>query len=264
MISIIIPTYKPQEYFRECLESLNNQDLNFSLFNVVVVLNGPKDPYASLISNWLENFQFEVHVIYAEIASVSHARNLALDKINNGVDYVIFLDDDDILSRNFLKELSVLADGRSIIVSNTKNFLKDINNAENDYLTFNESFNSKNIIRYRKYLSNACCKLIPFCLIGNIRFNENLKNSEDAIFMFELSKNLNFLISSDPNVIYYRRLREDSASRKKLSIKNKFYMMINIMFYFSMVYFKSPFRYNFILYITRLMAALKRFLLTLK
>lgn len=264
MIEIIIPTYKPQEYFYECLSSLNKQKLSFSKFRVVIILNGPKEPYYSLILKWLDIFDFNVLLMYTHISGVSHARNIALNNCGLDVDYVCFLDDDDILSENYLEKLSDLADGKSLIVSNTKNFYDKVPDSIDDYLTFQNHFSSKNIIKYRRYLSNACCKLIPFSLIENVRFSEKLKNSEDSVFMFELSKNIKNIISSDVGVIYYRRLRVDSSSRKKISIKDSLLLTLNIMLCFSMIYFKNPFKYNLILYLTRLMAALKRFWLNIK
>ena len=44
-ISVIIPTYRPQAYLWECLDSLNRQTLSKSSFEVVLVLNGEQAPY---------------------------------------------------------------------------------------------------------------------------------------------------------------------------------------------------------------------------
>ncbi|WNY31779.1 glycosyltransferase family A protein [Acinetobacter calcoaceticus] len=96
MIEIIIPTYKPKEYFYECLSSLDNQKISFSKFRVVIVLNGPKEPYYSLILKWLEDFDFNVLLMHTDTSGVSHARNIALNNCDLDVDYVCFLDDDDI------------------------------------------------------------------------------------------------------------------------------------------------------------------------
>lgn len=262
MIEVIIPTYKPGSYLYECLLSIDKQNISLEHFRVTIVLNGPKDPFFFMIKKWLDRFSFSSDLLYISVASVSLARNYALDR--SQASYVCFLDDDDIISANYLASLSNLADGKSLVVANTKNFSEIIDSFTNDYLTFNSRFSSNDIVKYRKYLSNSCGKLIPTCLINDVRFNEKLKNSEDAVFMFELSKNIEDIISSDINVIYYRRLRENSASRRKVSIKDSFCAVIRILYCFTKIYFNNPFKYNFFLYLTRLAAVFKRLLLTLK
>lgn len=262
MIEIIIPTYKPEGYLYDCLASIDHQDIILSRFRVTIVLNGPKEPYFTQIQAWLDRFEFNSCLLYSKTASVSHARNIALDKSEST--YVSFLDDDDVLSNNYLSSLIAAIQPNSIIVSNTYNFVNNISLTQKDYLTFEEKFSSKNLIKYRKYLSNACCKLIPLSLIGGTRFCLSLKRSEDAVFMFALSNRIDKIISTDSNAIYYRRLRPDSASRKNYKIINEFFDAFKIMFSFSRIYFSHVLQYNFLLYFTRILAVVKRILLTLK
>lgn len=46
-VSVIIPSYRPGNYVYECLDSLMNQSLDALRFEVIVVLNGTRDPYGS-------------------------------------------------------------------------------------------------------------------------------------------------------------------------------------------------------------------------
>ncbi|MGY5393442.1 glycosyltransferase family A protein [Acinetobacter sp. NigerLNRRAM0016] len=264
MIDVVIPTYKPEFYLFECFESISSQDFDFNLFKVVIVLNGPKEPYYSKIKEWLCCFNFNSELLYSEVTGVSSARNMALNKSIST--YITFLDDDDIISFNYLSLLVSKIQPNSIMVSNTYNFVNGLGDMdiENDYLTFKEGFSSSNLIKYRKYLSNACCKLIPLSLVGETRFNENLMQSEDAVFMFAISNRIHKIISTDVNAIYYRRLRKNSASRAKKSIKYSSLLALNVLFCFTLIYFKNPFKYNLFLYLTRLMAVFKRFWLTIK
>ena len=48
-ISVIIPTYAPKDYLWECLGSLENQTLSKDEFEVILVLNGERESYESLI-----------------------------------------------------------------------------------------------------------------------------------------------------------------------------------------------------------------------
>lgn len=57
-ISVIIPTYAPKDYLWECLGSLENQTLSKDEFEVILVLNGEREPYESLIRKKLPKYSF--------------------------------------------------------------------------------------------------------------------------------------------------------------------------------------------------------------
>lgn len=252
MISVIIPTYKPEGYIYECLSSLYLQTLNSDRFEVLIVLNGPKEPFDNQISSFLAD-KDNMHLLYTDKVGVSNARNVGIEKSKG--DYISFIDDDDIVSDNYLEFLLAKADSCSIVVSNVYNFTNDKNEKIKDYLTFKD--NSSNIFKNRSYLSNACCKLIPLSVIENMRFDENFVKGEDAIFMFSISNRISRIQKTDAKCIYYRRIREMSASRKKTSLINNFLTAIKQQYTFSYIYIKNPFKYNFFLYISRLLAVLK-------
>ena len=39
-ISVIIPSYNPDKYLYECINSLYNQDLPATLWEIIIILNG--------------------------------------------------------------------------------------------------------------------------------------------------------------------------------------------------------------------------------
>ncbi|MEB3862540.1 MULTISPECIES: glycosyltransferase family A protein [Acinetobacter] len=261
-IDIIIPTYQPDTYIIETLQSIQKQKISFDKFKVTIILNGCKEPYYSNIKEKLSKFSFNYSFIYTEKKGVSNARNLGLEKTSNP--YILFLDDDDLLSENYLEELLFSANSNGIVTSNVFGFKESQDVLIEDYLSFKHDFKSKSLITYRKYLSNSCSKLIPRQLIGTNRFNLNLDKSEDALFMFEISKNIKNIMSTSPDVIYYRRLRPNSASRKQMKMIHEIMSGFKIMWNFTLVYLKSPFQYNFLLYLTRLLAVIKRLGLNFK
>ena len=73
-ISVIIPTYRPGAYIFECLDSLRHQTLPKNQFEVIVVLNGERNPYEEQL------FEYSFHVNLL----VFHVYNL-------GPLYVLFL-----------------------------------------------------------------------------------------------------------------------------------------------------------------------------
>lgn len=261
-IDIIIPTYKPSDFLFQTLKAIESQSIAFEKFKVTIILNGDKEPYYSNIKNLLEKFNFHYSLFYTKEKGVSNARNLGLEKTNNP--YIIFLDDDDVLSENYLENLFLVKVPNSIVVSNVLGFRDDINNTTKDYLSFDQSFQSHNLIKYRKYLSNACCKLIPRKIIDDTKFDRDLFKGEDALFMFSLSHRISKIISTEPDVVYFRRIRPFSASRKKYSIPKEIKIGLQQQYRYSLVYMQNFKEYNFLLYISRILAVFKVILIKMK
>ena len=76
-ISVIIPSYKPGEYIKECLSSLKRQTLSADDFEIVVVLNGCDAPYQSVLEKYIQEENIvNAHVIHTDTPGVSNARNV--------------------------------------------------------------------------------------------------------------------------------------------------------------------------------------------
>lgn len=262
MIAVIIPTYNPGMYLEECLNALHSQDIDPILFKVYVIFNGTDEEVIQDFKERISLYKFSCEIYSVKNPGVSNARNLGINVSKEK--YLCFIDDDDVISNNYLTSLLEQVEDSTIVVSNVYSFERCISEHIIDYLSFNNSFSTSNILGKRKYLSNACCKLIPRAIIDDIKFNTFLTQSEDALFMFEISKNIKFINSSDINAIYYRRIRFNSASRKKLLLHKKIVLLCQKFILFSFVYFKNFYEYSFLLYLTRILAIFKSFFLSFK
>jgi len=258
-ISIIVPTFRPGGYLFECLKSVIDQDFRKDKYEVVIVLNGEKEPYFSDISSFVKDSQTKFRIIHTSFAGVSNARNIALDELVT--DYVVFLDDDDVLSPNYLSSLYSKISDESIVVSDVKTFIENIDDSGDDYISKHYSKCSGtepfNLVGYRGFLSSACAKMIPKSIIGDFRFEKNLKFGEDAVFMFAISCKIRNIILADKNAIYYRRLRPGSATRTRNPIVFRFKISLHKILMFTQIYFGSMRSYSFKLYLTRVAATLK-------
>ena len=254
-ISVIIPTYKPGVYIYECIDSLLNQTLDKELYEIILVLNGPREPYLSDLSNYVQK-QANVVLLYEESAGVSYARNRGLDNAKG--EYICFIDDDDIVSNNYLTSLFNKSNKETLVASDVKNFTLNISQSFNDYiyrafLKF-KSKDKDSIFLKRSFLSTAWCKIIPKNLIGEKRFDVRFKIGEDALFMFSISKGVKKIVLSD-NAIYYRRCRKGSASRVKQPIKFRLNNSVMQILEYIRIYVHSPFEYNFFLFLSRIVAS---------
>ena len=105
MISIIILTFNSTKYIKSCLDSLFAQD--YQDFEIIIVDNGSKDGTPHLIK---EN--------YPQVRLIQNKENLGACKgKNQGIDiakgsWILTLDCDVILERNFLKNIAEFIKGK--------------------------------------------------------------------------------------------------------------------------------------------------------
>lgn len=255
-ISIIIPTYKPGSYLKDCLESINNQTMDKKCFEVIIVLNGVIKPYIEYIYSLTKMYDFNSVVIPTETPGVSNARNLGLSRTQG--EYVCFIDDDDKISPSYLENLYSKATPNNIVASNVKAFYNNSNKTEKDYIAsaYKKLINKNSplsVFKGRKFMSSSCCKIISRRIIQDVRFDTNLKIGEDSVFMAKISKKVKSIVLSDSSAIYYRRLRAGSASRVKQPILKKCNIVCKLLKKYTKMLTPS---YNIPFIATRIVAAL--------
>lgn len=99
-VSVVIPVYNVQDYIVECLESIMAQDLKD--IEVIIVNDGSTDNSISNIQNIIDNNR-NIHLINKINGGLSSARNTGL--LHAKGEYVLFLDSDDYLKKDFLYKL---------------------------------------------------------------------------------------------------------------------------------------------------------------
>lgn len=227
MISVIIPSYKPGLYFNECLNSLKEQIIDENKFEVIIVLNGDKEPYFSWIKNYIKsNGLTNFKLYYTQDKGVSNARNIGLDYSQG--DYICFIDDDDLVTPNYLKSILEFSSTNTIVVTNLLTFDNTVEITKKDYIgkSFEKRIKKNTIYNNRKFLSAIGGKIIPKKIIGEDRFNINFSTGEDSLFLAKISNRIDEINFTDVDVIYYRRIRENSASRRD---RYKFKRYINLL-----------------------------------
>ncbi len=261
-ISVVIPTYKPGAYIWECLDSLSRQTFPKEDYEVIIVLNGEKEPYFSQIADYARKHEDRVNIqlLYSEKAGVSSARNMGIDLAKG--QYLCFIDDDDWVSESYLEGLLSSAKGDdSMVISNVINYDEKTNSMKNDWLTASYQRNSKtpnkvSLLSCRSFMSVACCKLTARKAIGEYRFDTRFKQGEDSLFNAVMSHRLKHFGVAPPDTIYYRRLRQNSAARSRSLIS---VIRDNTMLALEFIknYLKNITKYNAYFFITRVLACIK-------
>ena len=90
-ISVIIPSYRPEEYLYECLEAIRNQTLTQNEFETLVILNGCKEPYFEQIQKYINVHSSNIRLIQTDVPGVSNARNIGIEAAKG--EYLTFVDD---------------------------------------------------------------------------------------------------------------------------------------------------------------------------
>lgn len=267
MISVIIPTYRPQAYIWECLLSLATQTLPKNLYEIIIVLNGCNEPFHSQIQQYIIDYlsAHQVQLIQTDTGGVSNARNLGLDAAKG--DYITFIDDDDYISPTYLEELYTLADENTIVLAYPYAFNDGKPNIQLPYritdaynYCIKHKYNTIDTIA-RKFFSGPCMKLIPVSFIQDKRFDTRFKNGEDSLFMFLISNKFKTLILTSTKAIYYRRFRTGSASLS-LNYLQRLKNSIRLSIEYTYIYFSDIKQYDFNFYITRIMGSIRSIITT--
>lgn len=256
-VSVIIPSYKPGPYLIQCLDSLINQSLDWTQFEVLIVLNGCNEPYYSFISDYIitNNAQSLFRLYQTDASGVSNARNIGLNNANG--EYVAFIDDDDFVSSSYLEELLSKASIDTIAISNEMKYNEQTDSFQNESFTL--EYKKDSIIGkqpyygIRKFLSSPCMKLIHHDIIASFRYDTSFTNGEDSIFMFAISKNMRYVDFTSNNAIYFRRSRNDSAMSKERSPRTMVSNRLRMIRAFMCIYIKSPRAYSFRFLFSRIM-----------
>lgn len=258
-ISVIVPTYKPQAYLWECLDSIKNQTLHKEDFEVILVLNGCKEPFYTQIKEYISQSMSDSNVVLlqTDTGGVSNARNMGLD-IAKG-EYITFIDDDDYVSESYLEELYNKASVDTISLCKPIAFTENVNSSQPYPITdvFN-NLSANQLLHFtkaRKYFSGPCMKLIHRDVIGQRRFDTRFVNGEDSLFMFLISDRMEKVSFTSASAVYYRRYRVGSAVTTQKPFGYWFRNGMKMIGAYSHIYFAAPTKYNFWFFITRIFGA---------
>ena len=214
-VNIIIPVYGVEKYVDEFMKSLCAQ--TFQGFRAIFVNDCCKDNSMEIIKEYESFFSNRMVIIdNTTNLGLSGSRNVGLEYANeNPTDYISFLDPDDFIESDYLKDLvenAIMYDA-DLCISGVIRF-----DDESGNIICKEMINYTDNIYKNGYecdcfaYINPCAysKLYRFDLIKNIRF-KSIKRSEDTCYLFEI---LPFLhnIKFTNHAYYHYRVRNSSLS----------------------------------------------------
>ena len=209
-IQIVVPVYNGAATLQRCLDSIRNQ--TFTAWQAILVDDASTDNSAEIISRYAQEDNRFVTVLQQQNGGISSTRNKALDMLD--AEYVAFLDCDDWWEPGMLE----------VMYANAKDHDCDVVQCEFVYDFANgsqvlpagafkkETYLADKALRrvYRKMMTginmnHVCIKLIRTALIGDLRFDVNMKTAEDLVFCINLFKNVKrYMFLPLPLYHYYR------------------------------------------------------------
>ena len=99
-LSFIVPVYNTAEYLPKCIDSLLNQDIPYSDYQIILINDGSTDNSLSICESYKEKHS-NIIVLSQNNAGQSSARNLGMTKAEG--DYIWFVDSDDFIEPNCLR-----------------------------------------------------------------------------------------------------------------------------------------------------------------
>lgn len=198
-ISIIIPIYNAEKYIEKCLNSIKKQ--TYSNYEIIIVDDGSKDNSLNICENFKKkNKSIILKIFTQKNEGPSSARNKG---IANAVgDYIIFVDSDDYLEENLLKDLLNGCEKDIMVRSNYKTFKNDeILNTNNE----RDKISVDNFVR--KILNNSFPGCVWGCLfetkiIKKMKFSRKLHFMEDTLFLVEYLNNVKYVKFVEANYYY--------------------------------------------------------------
>jgi glycosyltransferase involved in cell wall biosynthesis len=177
-LSIIIPVYNSYNYLHQCLESVYKQDFDLLSYEVIAINDGSTDQSLNLLRDFDKKYANFI-LIDQENQGVSAARNAGLD-IAKG-NYITFLDSDDEIYPNVLKNTFDFAVRHSLDLLYLKVDYVDVNNKLiGEFVMENNELNIKD--GYYHQRRGSVFSYYRRELIGNLRFDIEIPLAEDSLF----------------------------------------------------------------------------------
>ncbi len=211
-VSIIVPVYNVEKYLARCIDSLLAQ--TYTNLEIILVNDGSPDNSLSICNQYAQQDD-RIVVVDKPNGGPSSARNAGLDRASG--ELIGFVDSDDYVDKNMFE----------VLVSNMEKYGARV--SQMGWTTFEDKVEftysnkcklvNKNVERYLLQNNNLYCAvryLFSKELIGDIRFDENMKNAEDQKFIYQTLVNADSIVCSN-YVGYFYYQNTSSLSNGKIN-----------------------------------------------
>lgn len=222
-VSVIIPIYNKEKYIQKCIDSLIAQ--NYDNLEIVAVNDGSSDGSVNVLNRYGDR----IKLINVENGGAARARNIGLSNATG--DLIFFLDPDDYYEKNTINDIvnfrretdaDIVRFGYKIFLPNGDIKYPNSPFPKNRKIEKNEF--KKEIYPHfvnSIALNSVCFVMYKKSCIDGLKFKENMKTAEDAVFNLEAFTNAQSAACLD--FMYYCYVKNsESLTEKGLSIGAKY------------------------------------------
>lgn len=216
LISIIASVYKGEKYLRECIESVLEQD--YRNIELIMVDDGSPDNSGKILDEYAKKDK-RIKVVHKENSGVCNSRNVGIDMAQGA--YVCIIDQDDLLSKDYLSYFYRLAKENDAEIAATptadKFFGKvEYDDGKSDYVEVMSGEDTANEMLYHKIIIAPWNKMVSRKLIedNHIRFVPEFFNGEGFAYSIECFQAARKVAMGHRKVYHYRVGDPESGASK--------------------------------------------------
>lgn len=212
LISVIVPVYNVGDVIGRCAESILRQ--TYHHFELLLVNDGSTDS-SGVACDEYEMRDSRIRVFHQQNAGVSAARNVGLDNARG--EYIAFIDGDDFVPTFYLERLMQGINGSAMAIGSSarvEGWSYSFDAVQEAFITIPVATCVERFLAGR-FVVCVWGGLFRASVIDGLRFEEDLHNNEDKLFLYRyllrcLDENLSF--SNQKLYAYY--VRPGSATDK--------------------------------------------------
>lgn len=221
-LSYIVPVYKVEKYLNECIDSILAQTMDD--YEIILVNDGSPDNCPAICVGYEVRYPDKIRVIHKKNGGLASARNAGI-RVAKG-DYIFFVDSDDFLKDDRVKELYESAVKYDADVLQTSYFVLNENNGQESISR--TTFETDKLLSHVDMEREICFVSSKmrvtyvwrnlykrkFLRENKIMFDDDLLMVEDGPFNMEAYAKAERFVAVDIPVLCYR-LRKGSLQRQK-------------------------------------------------
>lgn len=242
-ISIITPVYKVEQFLKRCVDSVISQ--TYTNWELILVNDGSPDNSGDICNEYAK-LDSRIKVFHKENGGVSSARNFALEQVNS--EWVTCLDADDEIQPKFLQYFfDGIDDSIDVEFAFFSDFICSKGSVQkSSRIAEPKVYNNKEFVHFiENYIDYPALKGVHANFFrteilkkNNIRFDINIRNGEDHIFVLEyLTHARSAQIIEGNGYIYYIPYNYSLKYAPTLDgLKYKFFFMEKFMHQLSGMY----------------------------
>ncbi len=221
LISVIVPMYKVEKYLKQCLDSIVNQ--TYHNLEIILVDDGSPDNCGKIADEYAK-IDKRIKVLHKPNGGLANARNFGMERMTGN--YVLFVDSDDYIATECIMNLyeDIVETESDISIGGTIDFIDSNGRVMNlNYKKHKETYDNINALKElfkEKYITCIVWgRLYRREVLGDERFDDNLRHNEDTEFTYRVFKRANKVVVNTFNVCSYYRIRGDSIIHEKYDKK---------------------------------------------